>query len=158
MKEEQESSQQATQESAAGRTRTTAEKGEDTGWDRGRGHPGGSLILDGLACQVLSSWPRHGWGPGWPCLPGIFFMTSSRAGPPIMAPSSELKTDLCSFVRKKRKCQSLGRVWLFATLWTAACPAPLSMGFSRQEYRSGLPCLPPGDLPDSGIEPWYPTL
>ena len=36
--------------------------------------------------------------------------------------------------------------------------APLSMGFSRQEYYSGLPCLPPGDLPDPGIEPQSPTL
>ena len=40
----------------------------------------------------------------------------------------------------------------FATLWTT----PLSMGFSRQEYWSGLPCPPPGDLPDSGIEPESP--
>ena len=37
------------------------------------------------------------------------------------------------------------------TLWTVACQAPLSMGFSRQEYWSQLPC-PPGDLPDPGIE------
>ena len=37
-----------------------------------------------------------------------------------------------------------------ATLWTVSCQAPLSMGFSRQEYWSGLP---PGDLPNSGIEP-----
>ena len=36
---------------------------------------------------------------------------------------------------------------------TAACQAPLSMGFSRQEYWSGLPCPPPGDLPDPGIKP-----
>ena len=36
---------------------------------------------------------------------------------------------------------------------TAACQAPLYMGFSRQEYWSGLPCPPPGDLPDPGIEP-----
>ena len=42
---------------------------------------------------------------------------------------------------------------LFATLWTVACQAPLSMGFSRQEYWSGLPCPPSGDLSDSGIEP-----
>ena len=39
------------------------------------------------------------------------------------------------------------------TLWTAAHQAPLSMGFSRQEYWSRLPCLSPGDLPDPGIEP-----
>ena len=44
-------------------------------------------------------------------------------------------------------------VRLCATLWTTAHQAPLSMGFSRQEYWSGLPCPPPGDLPDSGIEP-----
>ena len=37
--------------------------------------------------------------------------------------------------------------------WTVACQAPLSMGFSRQEYWSGLPCPPPEDLPASGIEP-----
>ena len=44
-------------------------------------------------------------------------------------------------------------VQLFATLWTVAHQAPLAMGFSRQEYWSGLPCPPSGDLPDPGIEP-----
>ena len=44
-------------------------------------------------------------------------------------------------------------VQFFATLWTKACQAPLSMGFSRQEYWSGLPCPPPGDLPNPGMEP-----
>ena len=43
-------------------------------------------------------------------------------------------------------------VRLFATLWTVALQAPLSMGLSRQEYWSGLPCPPPRDLPDPGIE------
>ena len=42
---------------------------------------------------------------------------------------------------------------VFATPWIVAHQAPLSMGFSRQEYWSGLPCPPPEDLPDSGIEP-----
>ena len=41
----------------------------------------------------------------------------------------------------------------FATPWTVARQAPLAMGFPRQEYWSGMPCLPPGDLPDPGIEP-----
>ena len=45
------------------------------------------------------------------------------------------------------------RVWLFVTLWTVAHQALLSMGFSRQEYWSGLSCPSPGDLPDLGIEP-----
>ena len=44
-------------------------------------------------------------------------------------------------------------VQLFAILWTVAHQAPLSMGFSRQEYWSGLPCSPPGDLPNPGTEP-----
>ena len=47
----------------------------------------------------------------------------------------------------------LSRVLLFATPWTVAHQAPLSMGFSRQEYCSGLPCPPPGDLPDPVMEP-----
>ena len=47
----------------------------------------------------------------------------------------------------------LSRVRPFATPWTVDRQAPLSMGFSRQEYWSGLPCPAPGDLPDPGIEP-----
>ena len=49
-------------------------------------------------------------------------------------------------------------ILLFAIPWTVACQAPLSMGFSRQEYWSGLPCPPPGDLLNPGIEPRSPTL
>ena len=45
-----------------------------------------------------------------------------------------------------------------ATPWTVARQAPLSVGFSRREYWSGLPCTPPGDLPNPGIEPKSPTL
>ena len=44
------------------------------------------------------------------------------------------------------------------TPWTVACQATLSMGFSRQEYQSGLPFPSPGDLPDPGIEPTSPAL
>ena len=44
-------------------------------------------------------------------------------------------------------------VQLFVTPWTVARQVPLSVGFSRQEYWSGLPCPPPGNLPDPGIEP-----
>ena len=49
-------------------------------------------------------------------------------------------------------------VWLFATLWTLPHQAPLSMGFFRQEYWSGLPFPSPGDLPDPGVEPWSPPF
>ena len=50
------------------------------------------------------------------------------------------------------------RVQLFVTLWTVACQAPLSVGFSRQEYWSGLPFPPPGDIPDPGTKPTSPAL
>ena len=49
--------------------------------------------------------------------------------------------------------QTLNHVQLFETLWTVACQAPLSMGFSKAEYWSGFPYLPPGSLPNLGIEP-----
>ena len=46
----------------------------------------------------------------------------------------------------------------FETPWTVACQPPLFMGFPRQEYWDGLPFLPPGDLPNPGIEPESPAL
>ena len=49
--------------------------------------------------------------------------------------------------------EMLSHVRLFVTPWTVALQAPLSMGFSRQEYWSGFPCPPSGNLPDPGIEP-----
>ena len=49
-------------------------------------------------------------------------------------------------------------VWLFAALRTVAHQAALSIGFSRQEYWSGLPCPPSGDLPNPGIKPESLTL
>ena len=52
----------------------------------------------------------------------------------------------------------LSHVQLFETPWTVARQAPLSMGFSRQEHWSGLPCPPPGDLPHPGNEPGSPAL
>ena len=52
--------------------------------------------------------------------------------------------------------QLLSFVQLFATLWTVALRAPLSMGFSWQEYWSGLPFPPPGDPPNPGIQPISP--
>ena len=51
------------------------------------------------------------------------------------------------------KVKSLSCVRLFATPWTVAYQSPLSMGFSRQEYWSGLPFPSPGDFPNPGIKP-----
>ena len=58
----------------------------------------------------------------------------------------------------KVKVKSLSHVRLFATPWTVAHQAPLSMGFSRQEYWSGLSFPSPGDLHDPGTEPRSPAL
>ena len=60
---------------------------------------------------------------------------------------------MCVFVISCFSC-----IGLYMTLGTVAHQAPLSMGFSRQEYWSGLSCPPPGDLPNPGIKPRSPTL
>ena len=68
--------------------------------------------------------------------------------------------DTESLVRLARisEVKSLSRVRPFATPWTVAYQAPPSMGFSRQEYWSGLPFPSPKDLPDPALEPGSPTL
>ena len=68
------------------------------------------------------------------------------------------KPCLCKQPTVKVKVKSLSHVRLFATPWTAACQAPLSMGFSRQQDWSGLPFPSPGDLPNPGIKPRSPAL
>ena len=70
-------------------------------------------------------------------------VTTKTCECPLRIPSLKTVCVLCHF----------GPVWLFVTPWTITLQAPLSMGFSRQKYWSGLPFLPPGDLPDWGIEP-----
>ena len=72
-----------------------------------------------------------------------------------LLPSSLLKESLvCACVRT----EAISPVWLSVTPWTVDRHAPLSIGFSRQEYWSGLPCPPPGDLPNSGIKPRSPAF
>ena len=66
-----------------------------------------------------------------------------EVAPVYYSSSSSLVAKLCS---------------ILATPWTVACQAPLSMGFSRQEYCSGLLLPSPGDLPDPGIKPGSPAL
>ena len=64
---------------------------------------------------------------------------------------------VCVCVRA-RALSHFSRVWLFVTLGTVARQAPLSIGFSRQEYWSGLLCPASGDLPNPGVEPTSPVL
>ena len=71
------------------------------------------------------------------------------ATPPTVARPAPLSTwNLCTCVLRCSSC-----IQLFVTLWIIACWPPLSMGFPRQEYWSGLPCFSPGDLPNSRTEP-----
>ena len=69
-------------------------------------------------------------------------------------PATLHKTDTC-FPAYSPCAQSLSHVQLFSTLWTVVHQAPLSMGFSRQEYWSGLPFPSPGELLNPGVEPVF---
>ena len=97
-----------------------------------------------------------------PTLAGGFFTASAILEAPPFLPSHHLNTKklLKSSPAwwKKVKVWSLSLVWLFATPWTVAYQALPSMGFSRQEYWSGLPFPSPEDLPNPGIEPRSPAL
>ena len=70
-------------------------------------------------------------------------------------PGPDWTNFLISYIHMVLVCMlsRFSHVQLCVTPWTVAHQTPLSMGFSRQEYWSGLPCPPPGDLPNPGIEP-----
>ena len=95
-------------------------------------------LMDGSLCQTLhcSNWPFWGF---------LFLFTQCFLAEVY---SSDTKV----------KVKSLSHVRLFLTPWTVAYQVPPSVGFSRQEYWSGLPFPSPGDLPNPGIEPRSPVL
>jgi len=66
--------------------------------------------------------------------------------------SQRVRHDWASEQQSTCTLSCFSRVQLFATMWIVACRAPVSMGFSRQEYWSELPCAPPGDLPNLRTE------
>ena len=96
------------------------------------------------AAKLLQLWqtlwdPRDGSPPGSP-VPGILQIRTLE-----WRKKKKKNTGVgCHVLLQSVKVKSLSRVWLLATLWTAAYQAPLSMGFSRQEYWSGLPLPSPG--------------
>ena len=119
--------------------------------------PGAPLL------SLLAIWLH--WVPlSWHTLPGLPNAFARRPKQLVMAVQHH-ELLLAGHVAPKRYQgsagdivhQSLSRVWLFETPWTVAHQAPLSMGFSRQEHWSRLPCLPPGDFHDPGIQPGSPT-
>ena len=81
-----------------------------------------------------------------------------RRAPLSRPPASSVGLSLVPFHTALGCAQLLSCVRLFTTPWTAARLVPLSVGFSRQEYWSGLSCPPPGDLSNPGLEPRSPTL
>ena len=117
-----------------------------------------------LQAAILSPDPK----PGSPCakIKGTVFLyvtlpnqLSSLKWPFLSQPTSQKEIIFHMFIHsiiiypeRKWNCYSLSCVWLFATPWTVACQTPLSMGFSRQEYWSGLSFPSLGDLPDPGIK------
>ena len=120
-------------------------------------------------CKIGKSYfPNQGWNLNlflWKC-------SVLTTGPPGKSPCPS-KERHCSHTFHSKDLESPSSSWgqrpdlsscvcvlsglcgvqLFVTLWTVAHKAPLSMGFSRQEYWGGLLCPPSGDLPDRGIEP-----
>ena len=96
-----------------------------------------------------STWSESGLCPCWLMVAGqmaIFFWMFVSLLPMWSCVCVNVWVHMCWL-----SCFS--RVRLFVTPWTAARQAPLSIGFSRQEYWSGLPCPPPGGLSDPGTEP-----
>ena len=85
-------------------------------------------------------------GAAWPRL--VPFLVSLGRKPP----ASDYKVQILAAGQCACMLHCFTCVRLFATLWAIACQAPLSMGFSKQDYWNGLLCSPSGDLPDPGIE------
>ena len=121
-------------------------------------------MLAAQSCPTFCD-PRD-WGPPVSSVNGILqakilecvaipFSRGNLPDPGIKPGSPALQADSLPSEGKPQALQVLSRfsrVQLFATLWTIACQALHVMGFSRQEYWSGLPCPSPGDLPDPGIK------
>ena len=101
----------------------------------------------------------QGWGAWWAAIYGV--AQSRTRLKQLSSSSSKVLQRQYSAVFKSTELRDrcvrvlicFSCVRLFVTLWTVACQAPLSMGFSKQEYWSELPCPPPGDQSDLGIKP-----
>ena len=113
------------------------------------------------ACGILVPWPGIEPGPGSESTNPNHWTTREFPQPLYCYKEQRLTAGISDFsikwpirvdLPKKRNVCTLSHVRLCVTPWTVAHQAPLSMGFSRQEYCSGLPFPSPGDLPDPGIK------
>ena len=117
-------------------------------------HGGSPGKNTGMGCHALLQgiFPTQGSNP---CL--LHLLHRQAGSLPLAPPGKPGHVRVCVCALRVCVCaQLLSHVWLCATLWIVAFQAPLSMGFFRQEYWSGLPGPPPGYLPDPGIEPMSP--
>ena len=114
---------------------------------RGLSNPGIKPRSPALPADSLPSEP-----PGKPKNTGVGSLFHLQR----IFPTQESNRGLCEI--KTDTVSVLSHVRLFATPWTVACQAPLSMGILQARILSGLPCPPPGDLSNLGIEPRSPAL
>ena len=106
-------------------------------------------ICEFLPFLVATIWGLHLVSSGF--MATVNHHTIYRTGPQASTMNYLVQNASRAMLEKLMKL--LGHVWLFVTPWTVAYQAPWTMGFTRQEYWSGLPWPSPGDLPDPGIEP-----
>ena len=117
------------------------------------------FFLNSIWKNITNTSAAVHWGrielraPGPECWASIYWLHHELAGLDLTALCLSFPIFACCCV-----LSHFSHVQLFVTPWTVAHQAPLSMGFSRREYQSGLPCLPPADLSSPGIRPWSPAL
>ena len=125
----------------------------------------------GLLCPPPEELPKLGIEPSTPASPALqadsFYCWTTGGCLLLINYSFSNRTEIhwpipndkrTNHLSWSLKVKPLSRIQLFVTLWTVAYQAPPSMEFSRQEYWSGLPFPFPGDLPDPGLEPGFPSL
>ena len=123
-------------------------------WPPGFRSTGSIVVTHGLSCSEASGIFPNSSAQGLNrALAGGFFTSEPPGKPPLVDFNVQPRTVPDTGCQVTSVLSRFSGVCLFVTPWTVAHQAPLSMGFSRREYWSGLPCPPPGALPDPGIEP-----
>ena len=108
--------------------------------ESGKSHTLGFLLLLFFPGNVPSNWYCIQFTKDWGRRSSLNMHAEWKPGLPFIINKIIKWFPCCACVLSCFSC-----FWLFVTPWTVACQAPLSMGFSRQEYWSGLPCPPPGE-------------
>ena len=97
----------------------------------------------------MAPWAKGVWGQDGSTVNVLVLSDGATSG----QKAESMQPEETAFYPRVCMLSHFSHVRLFATLWTVAHQAPVSLGFSRQKYWSWLPCPPPGDLPNPGIKP-----